>query len=50
MSRSTLYAFPTHDVLGNVVAAILIAVLGYTAKKIWTSIRKRNGETRDTSQ
>ncbi|MFD7836177.1 hypothetical protein [Streptomyces sp. NPDC059761] len=50
MSRSTLYAFLAHDVLGNIVAAILIAVLGYTAKMIWTCVRKRNSETRNTSE
>ncbi|WP_158717357.1 MULTISPECIES: hypothetical protein [unclassified Streptomyces] len=50
MSLSTLYAFFVHDVLGNLVAAILLAVLGYTANKVWTCIRKRNDQTRITSQ
>ncbi|MEU6867706.1 hypothetical protein ABZ924_31470 [Streptomyces sp. NPDC046876] len=50
MSRSTLYAFFAHDVLGNIVATILLAVLAYTAKKIWTCLRKRNDQTRTTPQ
>ncbi|MFI1154978.1 hypothetical protein [Streptomyces sp. NPDC020817] len=50
MTLYTLYAFLAHDVLGNIAAAFLIASTGYTAKKIRAEVRKRNGQTHDTSQ
>ncbi|MGW2995385.1 hypothetical protein ACWDA9_27755 [Streptomyces sp. NPDC001193] len=50
MTLYTLYAFLAHDVLGNVLAALTVAGTGYTAKKIRTEVRKRNGQTHDTSQ
>ncbi|WP_327260797.1 hypothetical protein OG444_04155 [Streptomyces sp. NBC_01232] len=45
MSLSTLYAFLGHDLLGDVVAAGLVAGTGYLAKKIRTRARNRNGQT-----
>ncbi|MEY2233367.1 MULTISPECIES: hypothetical protein [Streptomyces] len=42
MSLSTLYAFLGHDLLGNVIAACLVAGTGYLAKKIRTKARNRN--------
>ncbi|MFI6150286.1 hypothetical protein [Streptomyces sp. NPDC051109] len=50
MSLCTLYAFLAHDVLGNVLAALIAAGTGYTAKKIRTGIHKRNSETHNTGQ
>ncbi|MER5776958.1 hypothetical protein ABT144_22220 [Streptomyces sp. NPDC002039] len=48
MTLSTLSAFLGHDVLGNAVAALLVAGLGYTAKKIRATVRNRNRDTAPT--
>ncbi|MGI5450943.1 hypothetical protein ACQEVM_35245 [Streptomyces sp. CA-243310] len=48
MTLSTLYAFLGHDVLGNTLAALLVAGLGYTAKKVRASVRNRNRDTAPT--
>ncbi|MGW9069513.1 hypothetical protein ACWGQT_08700 [Streptomyces yangpuensis] len=45
MSLSTLYAFLGHDLLGDVVAAGLVAGIGYLAKKIRSRARNRNSGT-----
>ncbi|KPI15441.1 hypothetical protein OV450_2579 [Actinobacteria bacterium OV450] len=50
MTVSTLYAFLTHDVLGNALATVLVAGTAYTAKKLWTALRNRNDQTNDTGQ
>ncbi|MFF4391869.1 MULTISPECIES: hypothetical protein [unclassified Streptomyces] len=50
MTLSTLYAFLGHDLLGNTLAAALIAGIGYTAKKIRAKVRNRNGQTHNTHQ
>ncbi|MFD7625513.1 hypothetical protein ACFV7Q_05605 [Streptomyces sp. NPDC059851] len=50
MSLSTLYTFLSHDLLGDVVAASLVAGIGYLAKKIRASARNRNDRTRRTRQ
>ncbi|MEU9420929.1 hypothetical protein [Streptomyces sp. NPDC048272] len=48
MTLSTLYAFLRHDVLGNVLAALLVAGLGYPARKILAEVRNRNRDTDHT--
>ncbi|MER6519257.1 hypothetical protein ACFWHQ_24715 [Streptomyces sp. NPDC060334] len=48
MTLSTFYAFLGHDVLGNALAALLVAGLGYTAKKIRAAVRNRNRDTAPT--
>ncbi|MFJ9597992.1 hypothetical protein ACIRS3_35260 [Streptomyces virginiae] len=45
MSLSTLYAFLGHDLLGDLVAAVLVAGTGYIAKKIRSRARNRNDGT-----
>ncbi|MFF1367856.1 hypothetical protein OG280_02150 [Streptomyces virginiae] len=50
MSLSTLYAFLGHDILGNAIAAALVAGTGYLAKKIRARARNRNDRTRNTHQ
>ncbi|MEW2417884.1 hypothetical protein AB0953_29815 [Streptomyces sp. NPDC046866] len=49
MTLSTLYAFLSHDLIGNVLATLLVAGAGYTAKKIRTKNRNRNDNTDQTT-
>ncbi|UUU37456.1 hypothetical protein [Streptomyces sp. NBC_00162] len=49
MSLPTLYSFLSHDVLANVLAALAVTGLGYTAKKLRTHLRKRNADTDHTT-
>ncbi|MFG2716361.1 hypothetical protein ACGFX2_38430 [Streptomyces goshikiensis] len=49
MTLSTLYAFFVHDIVGQVLAAALIAGIGYTAKRIRAKVRNRNGNIDHTA-
>ncbi|MGW4690608.1 hypothetical protein ACWEPM_37810 [Streptomyces sp. NPDC004244] len=48
MNLSTLYAFLANEVLGKALAAILIAGACHIAKKIRSTLRKRNKRTHHT--
>ncbi|EDX23847.1 hypothetical protein OHU17_35560 (plasmid) [Streptomyces goshikiensis] len=50
MSPSTLYAFLSHDLLGNMLATVIVTGVGYTAKRIRARLRNRNGQTHHTGQ
>ncbi|MFF8840261.1 hypothetical protein [Streptomyces sp. NPDC015130] len=45
MTLSTLYDFLRNDLLGNLLATLLVAGTGYTAKMIRTRLGHRNNDT-----
>ncbi|WP_158075100.1 hypothetical protein [Streptomyces sp. MJM1172] len=50
MSPSTLYAFLSHDLLGNMLATVIVTGVGYTAKRIRARLRNRNDQIHHTGQ